>query len=91
MWRASSRAFPVAGVLVTWVLIGLSPALALAQQSGQLPPISTDRPTTSLSPGTVPRHAFQIESGWTFSRVDNDAQRTDTNRLLPGALRASCT
>jgi hypothetical protein len=42
-------------------------ALAQAQQSP--PPISTDRPTESVSPGTVPRGLFQFETGW---KLDND-------------------
>ena len=73
MGRAALRALLIAGLFA-----GVSVGAATAQQADR-PPISPDRPTASTSPGTVPYHAFQMESGWTFTRVDNDLLRTDSH------------
>lgn len=48
-------------------------------------PIVTDRPTDSASPLVVPRHAFQLELGYKFSRLEQDSDTIDT-RILPDLL-----
>jgi hypothetical protein len=53
-----------------------------AEQAASSPtPIVTDRPTDSASPELVPRHAWQFEMGYKFSRADGDSGRVDTQEL----------
>ena len=48
-------------------------------------PIVTDRPTDSASPLLVPRHSFQLEVGYKFSRFSDDEGSTDV-QVLPDLL-----
>jgi hypothetical protein len=68
-------------VLLVMLLGGMVPLPAVAQPG----PIVTDRPTDSASPLLVPRHAFQLEAGYKFSRIDNDPGTTDV-QVLPDLL-----
>lgn len=43
-------------------------------------PISTDRPTASASPGLVPRRTLQFEAGYTFSRLEANGERSDSQQ-----------
>ncbi|MGB5814663.1 MAG: transporter [Thermoanaerobaculia bacterium] len=48
-------------------------------------PIVTDRPTDSASPLLVPRHTFQLEAGYKFSRTGSDSGTIDA-QVLPDLL-----
>lgn len=44
-----------------------------AVQAQELPPIATDRPDQTETPFLVPARLFQVETGFTFERTDEDA------------------
>ncbi len=76
---------------MTWcVLLAMPPSLAqssVSPASGQQAPIVTDRPSESAGPTPVPRGAFQIETGYKFSRFLTDGKRSDTHELPDLLLR----
>lgn len=72
------------------VLLAMPPSLAqssVSPASDHKAPIVTDRPSESAGPTPVPRRAFQIETGYKFSRFLTDGQRTDMHELPDVLLR----
>ena len=55
--------------------------------STEVGPIVTDRPTDSASPALVPRHTFQLETGYKFSRQETDNNKVDTQNFPDLLLR----
>ncbi len=61
--------------------------LALVPVSAGPPPLVTDRPDQTESALVVPRRSVQVETGWVFSRDDEDGVRTRTSDFLNTLVR----
>ena len=85
---STSRRLTILALALSGILVAASPRVS-AQSSGAADPppgpIVTDRPTDSASPLLVPRHTFQLEAGYKFSRIGDDSGSTDV-QVLPDLL-----
>ncbi len=78
-WVPARRGVCLCFFVWHWVVVSDS---ASAQDS---PELITDRPDQTESSVVVPKGAYQLEVGWTFSRDDKDGVRSEVHEA-PGSL-----
>lgn len=87
MSKSSSRSVTPGSLLLLLSLLAATPARVAAQPAE----LVTDRPDQTESAVTVPKGAWQLEAGWTWSRSDSGGLDTDTHEAPGTLLRVGLT
>lgn len=90
MFARTSRPASINGSVLQSALLTLALTIGTTSLSAQssedsaeseVAPLVTDRPTDSASPTLVPRHMFQVELGYKFSRLERESDQIDTQNF----------